>query len=396
MRPLRTVLGTLILLGGMAGVPSLSAQASLRSEVDTTLVTVGDRIQLTITVTHDAAVRVEWPDSIVVTPFEVLDARLLPPQSGENGTRSTAVISLAAFELGELEIPSFEVGVVTVDGSRETLDTDRFAIEVTSVGADESGDIREIRGPMGIPVGAVQIFFRLLVAILILAVGFFLFRRFRSRGVESTPAPTAPPRPAHEVALEALAALEASPLLVEGRIKDYHIAVSEIVRRYIEDRFHVDALEMTTSELMTGMRRVGVEGPVLESLGRFLERCDMVKFAKVRPPADEARATLWMARDFVEQSRPLTVAPADPAPERNTPDDGPPVDARRVAGTPADTTPATPDAPAKDRPDPQVGGTVVNDTVVEETVAKETVAKDTAVGGPVEAQMATPPNEERP
>ncbi len=288
------------LLAATIAVGPLHAQgARIATSVDTTLVTVGDRIHLTVTVEHAADARAVWPDSLDLAPFEVLQAEALPPLAEGDAVRVGIRLTLAAFELGELEIPSFEVGVEGSNTETQTLSTDRFGVEVVSVGTDESGDIRDIRGPFAIPVGVVTVSLWLL-ALLAVAVLAWSFYRRRQRGPETEPVvPAVPVLSPEEVALEALGRIEASDLLARGEVKQYHIEVSDVLRHYVEARFEVPALEMTTREVTEGLRRAGVQQAFREDLRRLLDQCDLVKFAKVRPDAEDSRAVLQLGRTLV-------------------------------------------------------------------------------------------------
>ena len=294
----------------------ISAQSRIEIEIDTLRVTVGDRVTMTVSVEHPAGAHVEWPDSVDLAPFEVVEMRETPPAAADGLTRSTAVLTLAAFELGELEVPSFEVEVVGTDGAREALATDAYGIEIVSVGVDESGDIRDIRGPLGIPMSLLRTLLLALLPVLLIALLYIAARRLRSREDESAgPALVPLERPAHEIALEALAQLESSQLLEVGQVKEYHIEVSDILRVYVERRFRVDALEMTTREVLVGLERGGVEESFREGLGAFLDQCDMVKFAKVRPGPDQSRQVLELGRRLVQRSVPSPVPEPAPAGE---------------------------------------------------------------------------------
>ena len=223
------------------------------------------------------------------------------------GSRSSWTLTLAAFELGELEIPSLAITVVAADGSVETLQTDRYGIEVVSVGADESGDIRDIRGPLGIPIGAWQVLLWLLLPLVFAALLYALAKRLRPRGGDvGRPALGDLRRPPHEVALEALAALEASTLLGHGQVKEYHIAASDILRTYVEECFRVEAMEMTTLEVLQGLADVGADAPFRVGLRTFLEACDLVKFAKARPDAETSHAALDLGRRIILESTSVT------------------------------------------------------------------------------------------
>lgn len=288
----------------LAAASPASGQLSIRTDLDTTLVTVGDRITLSVRVSHPEDAAVIWPDSLDMAPFEVLGAQALPVESANGSLVSSAVFVLSAFELGELEIPAFDVDVIFGDGSRETLSTDRFGVDVVSIGADETGDIREIRGPLMIPVSVIAVAGWLLLLLLAVFAGAWGYRRWvRSRaGDEAVPAGP-PPRPPHEIALEALDQLEASELLARGDVKAFHITASDILRRYVEARFQVTALEMTTWEILDGLARVGVGQKVRDDLRRFLDQCDLVKFAKVRPESDASRVLVQLGRELVLESQ---------------------------------------------------------------------------------------------
>ena len=283
---------------------SLQAQsARIRTELDTALVSLGDRMTFTVRVEHDPDARVVWPDSLDLGSVEVLAVELIPPASEGGRSISGARFILAAFELGDLDIPSFDVRVEAPDGSSTTLATNPYVITVQSVGLDEGGDIRAIRGPLGIPLSVIYV----LPWILLLALfgGLVYWLWVRRRPAEAGPRRAVViPRFPHEDAYEALDRLQASDLVERGEVKEYHILASEIIRTYVEGRYGVYALEMTTGEVIEGLRDTGVPEDAVQTFDPFASRCDLVKFAKLRPAPDACRDSLEAARAFVDQTRP--------------------------------------------------------------------------------------------
>lgn len=297
------VMTGLLAVGGLATLPGAPApqEPRLAMQVDTTLINVGDPVAVRLQVDHAAGWTVQWPDSLDLSPFEVLLREVGVPAaapSGE-GMRSAASLVVTSFELGELEIPPIEVAVAAPDGTVRTLLTDPFRIGVESVGLDGSGDIRDIKGPLSLARNWWAVVPWVLLAAALAAGGYQLHRRMRTRPATVAPAPAPPPRPFHVVALEALDELEASSLLDRGQVKAYHIRISEIIRAYVEDQLEVPALEMTTREVVAGLRRAALSVAITERLQSFLDRCDLVKFAKVRPGADESRELMPVARSLV-------------------------------------------------------------------------------------------------
>ena len=290
------------LVGLLAAGQSASAQeVRIAAQVDTTVIHVGDPVAVRLSVDHPEGWVVEWPDSFEVAPFEVLRSAAAAPVAAAtgDGMRSAATLVVTSFELGELELPSIALSVTAPDGTSETLLTDPFRIGVVSVGIDESGDLRDIRGPLSIPRSWWFVLPLLLIAVAV-AAGVYHLRRRRRDSPEAAPAvPRAPPKPFHVIALEALRALEKSSLLEQGRVKEYHVRISEIIREYVEGQMEVPALELTTREVVEGMRGAAVGAAITEKFRTFLERCDLVKFAKLRPGADESREVMGWARDLV-------------------------------------------------------------------------------------------------
>ncbi len=291
-------LGVVVALQGAGPAPQ---EPRVSMQVDTTLINVGDPIIVRLVVDHPAEWTVQWPDSLGLSPFEVLHyeaAEATPAPSGE-GMRSAASLVITSFELGELEIQPIEVAVTAPDGDVRTLLTDPFRIGVESVGLDESGEIRDIKGPLSLPRSWWGLLPWLLLAAALAGGGYYLHRRMRNRPVTAAAKPAPPPRPFHVVALEQLDELETSSLLERGQVKAYHIRISEIIRAYVEGQLEVPALEMTTREVVRGLRRASLSGAITGSFRSFLARCDLVKFAKLRPGADESGELMGVARSLV-------------------------------------------------------------------------------------------------
>lgn len=282
------------------------------TDLDTTAITVGGRIHLSVTVEHDTGTVVVWPDSIDLAPFEVLDLQFGPHEQDGGRIRTSAHLTITAFELGELELPSITARVESPGGSESVdLASDARTVTVSSVGLDEGGDIRDIKGPLEIPRNWILLLPWIGVLALVGAGGYWLYRRFRSEALPGAAVVAEPARPAHEIAYEALARLEAEGLLEKGEIKAHVTAVSEIIRRYVEDRYHVAALEMASDEILEGLVRLGVPIAHRVEFERFLGDCDLVKFAKWIPAMSVCREIIPRAREIVDKTRLVEEARAD-------------------------------------------------------------------------------------
>ena len=302
--------GLLLALGALGVGVGVEAQAPLLTiEPDTTEIHVGDPLTLTISVEHASDLSVRWPDSLSLAPFEALALETGSATPSGDGLITSARLHVTAFELGELEIPSFDIELT--DGVDVTMivSTDPVVIGVTTVGLDEGGDIRDVKGPRAIARDWLLLWPWLLLALTLAGLAYWWGRR-RSRRRDGADATTpAPLRPPHELALKALDRLEASPLLARGEVKAYHIEVSRIMRSYLEGRYRIRALEMITPDVISSLGYAGVHPDTRTSFRRFLDACDLVKFAKVQPGDAACRAVLADARTLVERTKSVPPPP---------------------------------------------------------------------------------------
>ena len=121
----------------------------------------------------------------------------------------------------------------------------------------------------------------------------------RKEGKSLIPHREKPKLPPHEVALRELELLLQKQLLEKGEAKKFHIRISEIIRRYIEGRYFIVAIEMTTSQLIDAMRDAEIEDDYIQLVEDFLLQCDLVKFAKYIPTSGENQQTIDQAFEFV-------------------------------------------------------------------------------------------------
>jgi hypothetical protein len=162
------------------------------------------------------------------------------------------------------------------------------------------------------------------IALVVGAVVTWLVGRWLKRPRPVPPPP--PPRPPWEVAREAFHDLRHAGLTREGRFAEHFDRVSDILRRYLGDRYGFDGLESTTREMLGELRATTPRIAVLDEIERFLRQADLVKFARLTPTEVECVSALGEAEQIVERTVPppmplATAAPLSPDPSEER-DDG--------------------------------------------------------------------------
>ncbi|MBE9481570.1 MAG: hypothetical protein IMY69_07740, partial [Bacteroidetes bacterium] len=115
------------------------------------------------------------------------------------------------------------------------------------------------------------------------------------------PKPKIPP---HVIALDALEKLRINKLWQSGKIKEYHTEITDIIRVYIHERFGIDAMEMTTDEILASFNKKNdeVDDGLKNKLKQTLMLADLVKFAKEKPLPLENDKSLNNSIDFVKET----------------------------------------------------------------------------------------------
>jgi len=286
---------------------SLNAGISIDSRVDKSAVTIGELITYTVEVRRTSDIKVEMPDlGGNLGSFELRNYTVHDPIKMDGNIIEKIDYIISTFDTGEFEIPPLTFGYQAAgDSVTMNLTTKKISIQVESMKPSEAGEIRDVKNPLELAPSYARYFVWLSIAlgaILLISLAIYIYYRKR-RGKGLLPEKVEPPRPAHELALEALDNLKASTLLADGHIKKYYIELSIIVRKYIEGRYFVVALELTTDELIQELKEADVERDSIQLIHRFLGVCDLVKFAKYKPNEEIHAQTFEQAYNLIEKTK---------------------------------------------------------------------------------------------
>jgi hypothetical protein len=111
--------------------------------------------------------------------------------------------------------------------------------------------------------------------------------------------PRTPPPTARELALRRLKEAEAD--LAGTEPYAFSIRVSDILRRYVSEQYHLRATEQTSPEfLAAAARSPHFTKADKDLLASFLEQCDLIKFAHVDATTEDSGSLLRQAVHFVK------------------------------------------------------------------------------------------------
>jgi len=285
-------------------------EVSARARVDSTNFFVGDAITVHLDVIHPKGATLKLAVGDSLEGFSVLDRT---PFTLNGEAASSASLVVAKYDSGTAVLPPLEVLYsLPGDTSLRRAATNPLLLTIHTLAVDTSQAYKDVKPLLTIPITLAEIVLYLGIVLLVAALAYFGYRYWKKKQQKITgEVYVPPPRPAHIIALEELAVLKEKRLWQQGFIKHYYSEVSEILRRYIENRFKLMALEQTTDEIMYGVRRLQLKPAVSSKMETLLRLSDLVKFAKYLPGLSEHEESLMMAYDIVETTRLVEAKPVE-------------------------------------------------------------------------------------
>lgn len=305
-----------LLLGAGAAIGQQPSPVSVFAGFDRTHGTVGDPINLTVTVRYGPGVTVDT-DGLdgQFMPFEVLSASPAVDQRASDGSGERRLrYVITAYQTGNLRFPALTVPY-TVNGQPAQAQGEAlsFAVESVIPPGDQAADIRPLKPQLELPLspaGSLRLVLGLAVAIVaVVIVAVFVRTRLASVTPLTIEQMSVEPGPEEEARAE-LDALAAEGLLQQGYYRDHYARMAECIRRYVTHRYGFPASALTTSELGSRMERGGVGRWRARLVAGLLTECDAVHYAHYVPAPARAEADLQMAYEIVDltltqETRPL-------------------------------------------------------------------------------------------
>jgi hypothetical protein len=279
----------------------------INSSVDTSRITIGDRIKYEITIDYSDSLDIEHPGAgINLGQFEIKDYKIYDPEEKENRIIQKYEYTISMFDTGSFTIPPFPIAYFPKDSMQnyKIIEASAINIYVESILGEGEQKLKDIKSPIYIPFDYVLLISVISIILLIGLGGYFAYRFYKVRKEQGyLIKPPKPAKPAHEIALLAYKLLEEKDLLSQGLIKQYYTECSEILRKYLEDRYFIVALEETTREILRDMKSQEIGKELYDKLAQILEISDFVKFAKYKPSDDENNTILQKCISFVEETK---------------------------------------------------------------------------------------------
>ena len=244
----------------------------------------------------DVADSIYAPKKDTIDVFQIIDIQ--QKEKIVDDLKNTQLdIKAIGLEVGEHEFPELEFTVKN-KSEKKTLKTDNFVLFIKSVITDSSKTVKPIADPLKVKLGFWDYAFPVIILIILVFIILLLKKYFKKSQTEKTTETIKKDtRPAYVICLEMLEKLKEENLLEKGDFPEFYFRLSMILRTFIERYYHINAVEMTTTEIRRNLKNIDhkEKSLILEKLSA----ADMVKFAKHIPKTEKARDFLTWLENYL-------------------------------------------------------------------------------------------------
>lgn len=300
-----------IVLSFLQGTKLYAQQTLIDVSIDSAAILIGEQTVLHLTVTTDNGknVIVPIPNDTLTTGVEVLNiAKADTTVIDNNRLLIKQDILVTSFDSSLYLLPPFKV----IDQT-DTIYSNQVALKVSTIPVnidkpDEFNDIKDTWDPPFVLADYYLLIYGVLFACFLICLIGYILKRLRNRQSIIPFKKQEPKLPPFEMAMKELDEIKQQKLWQQGRNKEYYTLLTDTLRKYMVNRFGINAMEMTSGEILELIRLESEANSSYNSLKQILELADFVKFAKLHPLPDENELSLMNAYLFVNQTKVVEVA----------------------------------------------------------------------------------------
>ena len=262
----------------------------IKTATDTTSILIGEELKLVLSVEVELTDLVIFPEAKAMGLLEVIASYKIDTLKNAKTFILNKEYGLTQFDSGHYVIPQQKINI-----NGKTFNSDSLQVEVRDVAVDTTKqklyDIKpviEVEKPSeGFPMWIAYVIIGLLVLAGILYVLFF-----RKTKAEREAEQKLPP---FEEAIQHLVALDNNELLANHEYKKYYSELTDVLKRYLDEKVYDNALESTSDELIEKLEllrdsgKLPISKEIIAELTKVLRTSDLVKFAKSQPDDGTAK-----------------------------------------------------------------------------------------------------------
>lgn len=286
---------------------SMSAQTAVEQKIDSVGIFIGQQAHMTIDVTAHERAKIQFP-SLKPSQYLVPGVEIIDVSDADTTALDNHFVKVSK----KYTITSFDEKLYAIPGQKVKIDGKEYvggtlALKVVTM------DVDTLHPNQFFPPKDVQdnpflwsewspIFWMSVLMLVLCIIGFYLYLRLKNNKPIITRIKIVKKIPPHQKALTAIEKLKVEKMTTSTDQKTYYTELTDTLRKYIEERFGFNAMEMTTTEIIYHLQQNG-DRKMMDELKGLFETADLVKFAKHEALINENDMNLVNAINFIDQTK---------------------------------------------------------------------------------------------
>jgi hypothetical protein len=283
--------------------PAFVMAQQVHTYVSADSASVGDIIDFVIVIDRGQAYRnIVLPEETVFEGDFELTGR---DRFRVTATRDSLVYRLQFFALEDTRMPRLNI-TFTGGETDTTIQTPAIPVFFKSA-LDDDEDFKPFK-PIFEFAAAVWAY--LLTILLLLIAGWYFYKYIKSRkNIVEIPEKSYVKQPFINPVIELEKELfrlsgDANPAKT-GDFDTFYTELGDAIRRYFEEVYKIDALEMTSREILKELQSYPADKGIISITRTVLQEADMVKFARFEPGISQSKKALELGLEFLNTVRNL-------------------------------------------------------------------------------------------
>ena len=298
-----------LLLVSVLVCPHVGAQSrdTISTSISRDTILIGDQVEWRsgkISIPAGGKFIYSKPGRNLSKSVEIIDSLRLDTLSVRNGFTDIELKAIiTSFDSGSHVVPSFEFYLERADGQIDTLYYSIPTLEVNTIQIDTLTFVPfDIKKQMNYPLTFWEVSRWGLLALGIIGLIYLIYIVIRNIRENKTllgrPIVKDPP---HIIALRELEHLRKKKGWEKDQ-KQYYTELTDVLRKYIEGVFDIQAMEQTSAEIIADLSCKNIDKREFEELKELFNLSDLVKFAKYTASPQEGEAAIPVAVRFVNST----------------------------------------------------------------------------------------------
>lgn len=291
----------------MLSMLPIRAQVEVKTQIDSTEILIGQQAHITLDVTLKSGMKLVLPEfkpQQNITPgVEVVEQSVADTSSlGDDKLKISRVYTLTSFDENIYYIPAMNVKVDGKDYKSKELALKVLTVEVDTLHPEKFYPPKDVQNNPFKWEDWSTIFWMGMILTALVILAYYLYTRFKENKPIIAKVKFVKRLLPHQKAMNEIERIKANNLVSSDNQKEYYTQLTDTLRKYIEERFGFNAMEMTSSEIISSLKSHG-DNEMISELNQLFETADLVKFAKYSTLINENDNNLVNAIQYINSTK---------------------------------------------------------------------------------------------